>query len=470
MLISVEHEIPAVALNGDAGVDPAVFTSLWEELTGEGWLPEGKYAISRQVTHPHPHAQRPSQMISTDTGPTVEMCSSPSETVGEIDNQLKELHLLVGKKLGTRQIGLLGSGINPHIGTSSEEYYLYRTPRTAYDYAIRERGWCHRTILNIAAMQEVVDIDTARAPAILAVMHRLAGVFLFLNRNDPDLGKTRGSLSIRPKAWRDHVPTTGMFASDRLKVYLPQQEVNTWQAYMRLLWNANPMFILGTKSCGLVYIPEHPTFGIFISSPPSGGWIGRRLDNNEEVRVIPDMGHVMQTDWTYMGFARLRLFWKGDTMLSDVVEAYRSDDRVLEAFLSCHLEKVLLENRASASPPPGEEMCSLAFIVGLIENFDAVERFVKSKPYSFWLAIAHAAEHLPMKSRVEGVEVTEVLSQALSLSQSGLIRRAGNEEEYLEPLVRRIRENQSPSERMLTLYETGKEEAILEHLLYRFPN
>ncbi len=470
MLISVEHEMPAIPLVGGGGVEPAVFIDLWRELSREGWSPDGKFAVSRKSAYSRPQAEKPFQMASTDSGPTIELAPSPVETVHEIDEQLRDLRTLVGIKLQSRGVGLLGNGINPYLGTTLDEYYQYRTPRNAYDYAIHERGWRHWTILNIAAMQEIVDISTVNAPTILAIMHRLTGLILFLNRNDPELdgASSQQTLSVRPSAWREHVPSAGLFGNDRLKVYLPPQEIRTWHDYLHLLWDSNPMFILGTKSSGLVFVPEHPTFGAFMSSPPIDGWKARRVDTNEELSIRPEMSHVAQTDWTYMGFARLRMFWKDGTRLNDVIEAYRGDGKTLESFLGAHLDKVLLENRSSASPPPGEEVCSLAFIVGLIENLDAVRCFADARPYSFWLSVAKAAEHLPLTSRVEGVDVTELLLQTLSLAQDGLLQRGFQEERYLEPLFRRVREHQSPSERMLKFFKEGGVDAVVEHSLYHF--
>jgi len=465
MLISVEHEMPAVYLDSKAGVAPCVFIDLWKELSAEGWTPDGHFALSRKVPRAYPGAQKSSQMMSTDTGPTLEIAPSPGERIVEVEQQLCEIRTAAVKKLKAKGIGLLGSGVHPHLGNTLDEYYLYRTPRSVYDYAIKERGHHHRMLLNIAAIQEVIDVPIIKAPSMLSTMHRLAGVFIFFHRNDPALRGPDHLLSVRPMAWRDQVTISGIFPGDRLKVGLPEEEANTWQSYMRLLWDANPMFILGTKSSGVVYIPEHPTFGAFISSDRE--WVARRLDTGENVYVAPSMSYVAQTDWTYMGFARLRLFWKDGVSLSGLVTAYQGDSTMIEEFLSANLEKVLLENRSSACPPPGEEMCPLALVVGLIENFNEVERFAKARPYSFWLKLASAAEWQSFDSSVENTGVLEILSRILSLSRSGLLKRGLGEERYLEPLVRRIAEKKSPSERMLDFYRQGQESAVIENLLYR---
>lgn len=467
MLISVEHELPAIRLGDTSGVLPEVFTGLWDDLLRSGWYREAEFAVARRVRNPHPDAQKPIQVITTDTGPTIELVPCPSESIREIERQLAVLRSVVIPRLHSLGIGLLGSGVHPFLGTTEAEYACYRTPRKAYDYAVRERGWKHRSILNIAAMQEVIDIPVANAPRYVALMHRLAGIFLFLNRNDPDFRtfNRSGVLSLRPSAWRNQVPNTGKFGSDQYMVGVPTAEVGTWREYLRLLWQKHRMFMLGTKCEGLIYIPEHPTFAAFILSPPTRGWRARNIAGRD-VQVMPTMEHVSQTDWSYMGFARLRIFWKEETQLPDLIAAYQSGEDHIAAFMTEHVKKVLLENRSSAAPPPGEEMCSLAFLAGLVESFGAVEEYVRRKPYAFWRDLVRAAESVPLSGNVQGIPVVEILEDLLALSSAGLARRARGEGKYLDPLHQRIRDQQSPAERMHKLCAANGIEAVVKELLY----
>lgn len=466
MLISLEQEMPTVCLNGNTAVAPEVFTDLWRELGKEGWSENGGFAISRNVPS---SAMKPMQMISTDSGPTIEIAPCPVESIHELERETSALRAFIGKRLLERDVGLLGSGVHLRLGNSDEEYYRYRTQRPAYDYAIRERGWQHRTLLNIASIQEVVDVPTALAPLALSVLHRLAGIFLFLFRNDPELAPdSSGLLSIRPKAWRDQVSATGKFPSDSSKVGIPTSEVSTWQAYLRLLWESNPMFLVGTKTSGLVYVPEHPNFWTFVSQPPKGGWRAKQLDGQEVEPIVPSMMHVMESDWTYMGLARLRLFWKEGVDLHELVSAYQSDSSQLDAFMSHNLAKVLLENRSSASPVPGTEMASVALVIGVIENLSDVVKYVNGRSYSFWANVAQMAESAPLTAIIDDVRIDELASKIVSLAEVGLRRRGLGEEIYLEPLLERLRSGITPAELMRDRFHAGGEGAVLEKLLYRF--
>lgn len=466
MLISLEQEMPAIHLRDGSPVPPDVFIDLWKELAQQGWTADGGFAISRAIPSP---AVKPMQMISTDTGPTIEIAPCPGESIDDVERQTTALRSFIGRELRKRGIGLLGSGISPRLGNTESEYYRFRTPRSAYDYAIRVRGWQHRTLVNIAAIQEVIDVPVSLAPLALSVMHKLAGVFIFLFRNDPEL-KREGArlLTVRPKAWRDQVSQTGRFGDDARKVAVPAHEVRSWEDYLRLLWDSNPMFLVGTKTSGLVYVPEHPTFMTFLSHPPKGGWETEQLDGTRGESVMPNFTHVIQSDWTYMGHARLRLFWKEGTDVREFVNAYQAGSETLDSFMAQNLAKVLIENRSSASPAPGTEMASVALATGIIENLAEVATYLARKPYSFWIKVAESAEHAPFKSHVGDVSIPELAHEIVSLAKRGLTKRDRDEEQYLEPLVERISSGVSPSECMLREFERGGEDAVVEKLLYRF--
>lgn len=461
----METELPAIMDEGYGGVRPETFFLLWDKLSQEGWIHEG-FGVSRLIADAPDHCIKPTQMISTDTGPTIEIAPHPCLSLQEVEVQVTQLRQLVIAELAKRNVSLIGSGIHPVLGSSLSEYYQFRTPRGPYDYAIQERGWDHRTMLNIAATQEVIDVPFEDAITALRVMHRLAGIMLFLCRNDPDYHRSTGHrLSVRPKAWQCHVPGYGPFALDAHKVWLPGSEIRSWDDYLKLLWADTPMFILGTKNDGLVYVPEHPSFWQFLSATPPGGWKAKTVDQTKQVFIHPEMTHVMQTDWTYMGFARLRWKWHDDAVqVPELVDAFRK--RRSEEFLRAHLKKVLLENRSSATAPPGEEMASLAFVTGLMANLHNVRDFVDRYSYAFWLAVAHAAEYKPMDVSIDHVSVIALAKDLLVLAENGLRSRGYHEETYLNPLKQRVEAKCSPSEAMLLLFEQHGLDAVVKHLRY----
>ena len=466
MLISVECELPAVMAKTAAPVPPQVFIHVWQTLSEYGWDADD-FGVSRKVEYPPADCIRAEQVITTDTGPTIELAPCPRQTVQEIEIQITSLRRVIAEQLDPHGVKLFGGGVHPALGATREEYYAFRTQRKAYDYAIEQRGWSHHSILNICATQEIIDVTVSDAIRVLRVMHRLAGLSLFLFRNDPDLHDAypRAPYSIRPSAWRTHIPQGGYFAKDALKVWLPPTEIVSWEQYLALLWDTNPMFLLGTKNSGLVYVPTHPTFWEYLTNTPKGGWLARTLAGNAETHLYPEFAHVLQTDWTYMGFARLRWKWKSPLPdIGDLIDARVNG--MLDDFLTAHLEKIVLEHRANTAPMQGQEMTSLAFVTGLVSNLEDAERFTSRYPYEFWLRIACAAESQPLRGSIDKTSLTALLQEILEVSHVGLKARGFSEEEYLSPLYERVEKRTSSSEVMLEIFRNGGTQALLRSLCY----
>lgn len=465
MLISVECELPAVMAETAAPVPPQIFTRVWRTLSECGWDADN-FGVSRKVVDPPADCMKAEQVITTDTGPTIELVPCPRQTVQEIETQITSLRSVIAEQLDVYGVKLFGGGVHPALGATREEYYAFRTQRKAYDYAVEQRGWSHHSILNICATQEIIDVAISDAICVLRVMHRLAGLNLFLFRNDPDLHGTHphAPYSIRPSAWKTHVPQKGYFTMDALKVWLPPTEIVSWEQYLALLWDANPMFLLGTKNSGLAYVPAHPTFWTYLTDTPKGGWLAKTLMDNKELRLYPEFAHVLQTDWTYMGFARLRWKWRYPLPdIDDLIDA-RAEDR-LDDFLAVHTEKIVLEHRANAAPMPGQEMASLAFVTGLVSNLEAAKRFAFRYPYEFWLRIAYEAESHSLLNE-KSLTVLLLLREVLEISHDGLRARGFGEEEYLSPLYERVDKGKSSSELMLEIFHHGGTQALLRSLCY----
>ncbi|MCG6922309.1 MAG: hypothetical protein LJF15_14675 [Acidobacteria bacterium] len=452
-LLSTELEAPVVSLQDGRPAPPEVFQRVWETLAGRSWR-SLEFGVTRE--HPGaPEAINPAQTIVTDTGPTIELVTSPRGSNTGVGEQLGVLLDEARAVLDELGYAMLGSGVHPGLRAVPADYYRYRTPRRAYDYAIQERSWRHWSIVNIAAVQEVVDVSFDDAPRAVRLLHRLAGLMNFVLRNDPDLlGDYGGRLSVRPAAWGDHVPRSGPFAADAGKVGVPGHELQTWRDYLALLWEASPMFLAGTKDHGAVWVPEHPTFIRFLEDAPAEGWPARTLSGNG-VRVHPAPEHIAQTDWTYMGFARIRWKWRQDPAdVGAFVEAWRGDG--IEPFLASHLEKLVIENRCNSTQPPAHSLVSLALVSGLLANLEDALELVSREPYAFWVSVLHASTTEPLDTTVEGRSIPAYAREMVDVARRGLRARGEDDpDSALSELDRRIDEKTSPSEELLREYRSG---------------
>ena len=289
--------------------------------------------------------------------------------------------------------------------------------------------------------------DSFRA---LRVMLRLSGLLIFIFRNDPDLHNDSHFLSVRPKKWLDHVGTTKQkFKVDALKVNIPEKELETWQDYFELLWRATPMFLLGTKKHGLFYVPEHPTFWQFLERPK---WQAMDI-LGQPIVVEPGLDHVNCTDWTYFGLCRPRWRLKETTDLCDLRESFAGEN--LGKFFEANVQKIVIENRADANGFPNHELASVAFVVGMLENLDQIEKFALAKDYQFWKKVFQVAQIAPLlEAVVEKQSIKELVSELMNLAQNGLKMRGFGEEKYLEPVWEIIENSRSRAEDVLKLFNS----------------
>lgn len=466
-LVSAELECPVVSLSDHAAPLPAVFDSAWDALARGDWR-RAEFGVTREgEAVPRAVCISTAQAITTDTGPTLEVVPCPSASLAGVAAQVGTLAAEARAVLGRLGYGMLGVGLHPAVRPVPADYSAFKTPRPSYDYVVRERGWHHWSIVNVASVQEIVDVTFDEAPRALRVLHRLAGLMNFILRNDPDLfGDYGGRISVRPRAWRDHVPSTARFPADTGKVGVPAREIATWRDYLALLWEQAPMFLIGAKTGGAAWVPQHPSFLDFLAEAPDRGWPARTL-TGEPLLVVPEYAHAEKTDWTYMGFARIRWKWgPSPEGLPLLLEAWRAGR--IEDYLQARLEKIVIENRSSSAQPPGETLVSVALVAGLLASLEEAEALVLAEPYDFWLAVLEASTTQPLDCRVSGRPIPELARRMLDVARCGLERRGEEQpKEALEPLYRRLDEGRTPAEALLEAYRSGGVAAVVRRSLLR---
>lgn len=457
--IGIEVEYPMVHSDTLTGLSQDKVRKMWVNLEKDGWnvscdpvnnLATGVFRQNAAADG----CLNPRQSISTDTGPLLEIAPTPEFTLVDLKQQFSKLRGLILPQVKSIGGMLLGLGIHPYTGDSKEEYYQLRTPRSAYDYAIKNRGWPHEKLLNIAAIQEVIDVPAEESFRAFRILVRLSGLMIFIFRNAPDLHHDGKSLCVRPQKWLDSVSSPiAHFKNDIQKVNIPPLEILNWQGYFDLLWNTNPMFLLGSKQHGLFHVPTHPTFWEFLTEIPAQGWGGIDMFGNK-INVTPDIDHVNGTDWTYFGFCRPRWQFKQEVQLEELVEAFRCKE--IDLFFEKHTKKIIIENRCNATGFPEEEFCSLAFVLGILENLDAAERFVLQYDYDFWRSIFSSAQTDPLsQAEVGNCKVLPLAKKLLSIASDGLSARGLGEEYFLAPVTTIIDSGVSRSELVLKMFNSA---------------
>jgi hypothetical protein len=220
------------------------------------------------------------------------------------------------------------------------------------------------------------------------------------------------------------------------------------------------MFLVGTKNRGGAYVDEHPSFLEFLARAPREGWAGTLIDGTA-TRIVPEFSHVAATDWSYMGFARIRWKWRPQPpAIEEILGAWNRGG--IDDLLERSLEKVVIENRGTSTQPPGEELVSVALVAGLLANLDEATELSQSAPYSFWVRLLHESTRLPLDSTVDGRRVPTLAREAIAIANRGLFRRGEpSPDTWLAPLLQRIEDGVSPSDRRLAEFRRGGTAALI---------
>ncbi len=127
-------------------------------------------------------------------------------------------------------------------------------------------------------------------------------------------------------------------------------------------------------------------------------------------------------------------------------------------------ENHAVEFRVPCRQRQGEdEMACVAFMVGLAEAACEIQDSILDKrSWSFWRRFRKPCAKFGLKTRIEGVEVKDVLTAVLEFVHEGLTRRGMNEEHYLEPLYRRLASGVTPAEEAFVHWGNGGVDAFIE--------
>ena len=359
---------------------------------------------------------------------------------------------------------MLGSGVHPGLRPVPADYYRYRTPRPAYDYAISERGWRHWSIVDKASVQEIVDVSFEDAPRAVRLLHRLTGPHELRAQERSRHSRTRlsGRVSVRSLAWRGHVPRTGPFAADARRVVIPETEIEGWQDYLSLLWESGPMFLAGTKNHGQAWVPERPTFLEFLKRAPRDGWAGRLLDGSP-TRVVPDLSHVAATDWSYMGFARIRWKWRPQPpSVAEIVDAW--DRGGIEELMARSLRRWSSRTAARRRSRRETISCRWPWFPDCSRTWtrpSSSRSPPRTRSGSGCSTNRRVCRSSPSCS--DGACRTW-LKETIAIARRGLVRRGEpTPDAWLAPLLQRIEDGASPAERRIQEVRSGGTGALIRN-------
>jgi gamma-glutamylcysteine synthetase len=108
---------------------------------------------------------------------------------------------------------------------------------------------------------------------------------------------------------------------------------------------------------------------------------------------------------------------------------------------------------------------SLALVAGLLANLDEATELSQSSEYPFWVRLLDESTQLPLRSVVLGRNVADLAKEMIGIAREGLVRRGElSADTWLAPLLERIEDGASPSERRLQELRQGGTGELIRNL------
>ena len=306
---------------------------------------------------------------------------------------------------------------------------------------------------NIAANQHCIDVTQEESLRVINMFNALGGVFIALFANT-GVGEWRIQEHHEEREWRwnqwlNAEPLENPIAG------IPPRPFGSLKEYLAYNWSIPTRAV--HRPGTLHSLEDVPLIRDFLRKKE---WKTMDLAAASPSVVSPEMQDVNALTMYIWIQARLKIFFDTAQPLGGLLEAY--DTGRVDEYASKHLEKVYVETRNIACQPWNEIMAAPAFLLGLIENIEAVEEVVKEKSWKDWIELRE--QTITQSMEVPGV--TDFISKCLSISANGLQKRGLGEEKYLQPLYARLEKKESPAIRTRNLFkEEGIEAVLYKHLI-----
>jgi gamma-glutamylcysteine synthetase len=441
--IGIENEYPLVYSSGE-GIRYDIIAYLWNELAALGWeLKQDSSTQRTVVAYQNGDGVGFRNMITTDAGfHTLEIGVTPTGSLQEGEETLKELLELVTTILAKRDVIVLGYGVQPIAPPRDENL----APRGRYRFLADDcnAGIIHTNSLDVhgihqpggiivyphdysiftlsAAAQTHVDVNWEEAVKAVNALNATAGLRVALMANSP--------------LWRGQMTTN--------------------QANRELFWD-------------WAWTNRHNQ----TSMPPHFLNLDHYLDYIFDFRCL-----MLQRESTYyqmdtrLPFRQFFLSGEGRTGLSPLGQQMMLYPTLEDINFQCgtawwdaRLQSAhgTVEDRCICNQPPQEHLAGAALTLGLVENLSELSEIAASLSVDHWREVRISACIHGMQAHYPGVDIVRLIQQMVDVARLGLEKRGLGEEAYLQPLYRRIAEQRSPADEVRERFNQGGVAALVQH-------
>lgn len=448
-MIGYEYEFQV--REGDKPLTKATFLKFHDALQKQGWS-----ALFDPDTKGLLGSERDGMTVVTDDGlNNMEIEMPPTETAVESHERLSKLLAElqeIYKNLGASIIGtsVFPGPIDLQLVKEKHGTVTSRTCPKSFIYYIAPQRWNESYWTQLFSGVHIwLDLPKDDIAQHLSVFNRLNPFFVALFANGPLFDqKPIGALEGRNVLWMKELRTSKIPFDFTIYGMYPK-EIRSVFDYFDFVMEM-PFYFGhrgGNHHGGISFRLKDPkvTFRDFLYSkgmPAVWGHGGEFIAQP----TLDDFG-VMQNSTFH--HARLKFFWRDDTTISEVMDAYKKKDE--QALLKC-FRKFCVEIRTASSPVKSELSTAPALYLGLYGNLAKAETLANAYPYELLVRLYDEAEKKGLEAEVDGISIADVCMKAVAISEEGLRNRGFGEETYLEPLKERVARKENPAQELLAIW------------------
>jgi len=448
--IGLEYEFCAIYLENGRAINRDTIKSIWRDWSKQ---PHVELYFDKGTQQPvginYTMEDGRSFVINTDGGVClVEFSSLPFATLLECKQNLEKLvheFLQVAAPYG---VGLLSHAVQPKTPWAYPDLKTEKTWYRSFGIMPYFQMW-HSQFHTIAAHQVCIGISYDEIVDNINTMCALGGVTIALFANssvfEHEIGEYHEEREYR---WERMVKGYG----DTVKRIqgIPEKPFTSFRDYLEYNWSI--LLPAGFRGKDLFNFKNPKTIVEYLRGGEQSAW---NLTTSEPLSVVPDITDVNMFNMYLWIQARPKLYFKDSVTLKQVLEAYDTND--IDTLAKDNIANLYVENRNIAAQPWEDIMTAPAYCLGLLENIQKAKELVATKEWSYWVELRQKTT----KSSMEVPEVIPFVEQVLEIAKEGLQKRGLGEEEYLEPLFKRLEKRESPAMKAIKDYnESGLESFI----------
>ncbi|WBX73224.1 glutamate-cysteine ligase family protein [Tenacibaculum pacificus] len=432
--IGIECEIPIVDKKGNA-VSLPIVQQMFTYLASLGFeLEKDKFSdlfIAAKKTNKKSSSKYKfcTDLITTDTGYSIiEVVLAPQNNLQAIESKLMDLLFLLTTFFENQNCFLLGYGIQPLTYPSRkmqmpQERYSFFEKFSTNNIIPKDKG-TDSSFLNITASSQChIEISADDAIKATNVLNAFSGLQIALHANSPIWG---GAIDTKHKAKREMV--WDFCFPDRLNQIGIPPVFDSKEMYIEYLLNFKPLVVKRNKQ--YYKILNKNTFNEFLENTTPT--IGSSLAGKKET-IKPHTDDIQQL--IPFSWFNARLVPKYGT----------------------------IESRMCCQQPLSEMLTPVALTLGLIENLEAAKKLMEKYPIEKWRDIRNNTAQNTLNTFIDGESIIPLVLQLVNIANEGLKKRNLQEEIFLKPLYKRIKERKSPADLAIQIFKNKGINGLIEY-------